>query len=148
MIYRAINELKLLDYNPRTIDEKQFNVLCDSIRKNPEYFEARPIILSDRTGDLVVIAGNQRLRASTHIGLDKVPTKLISGLSLEDEKEIVIRDNISNGQWDWDNLSSGFWNEFELEDWGLEGFPFEQPETQEIERDDSFDICDKCGSKI
>ncbi len=42
---------------------------------------ARPMILSDRTGELVIIAGNMRYRAAEKLGLKKVPTFLISGLT-------------------------------------------------------------------
>ena len=42
MQYRKLNELKKLPNNPRIIRDKQFKTLCDSIRDNPKYFEARP----------------------------------------------------------------------------------------------------------
>lgn len=56
--YRAIAELKELPGNPRTIKKDQFEKLKQSIKDNADYFEARPIILSDRTGELVILAGN------------------------------------------------------------------------------------------
>ena len=57
IIYRKIEDLKKLGNNPRTISEEQMRILKESIHSNPDYFEARPIILSDRTGELVIIAG-------------------------------------------------------------------------------------------
>ena len=60
IIYRKLEELKKLENNPRTISDEQLDKLKESIRNNPDYFEARPIILSDRTGELIIIAGNQR----------------------------------------------------------------------------------------
>ena len=81
MEYRKIEELKLLPHNPRIIKDEQFKILCDSIKKNIKYFEARPIIISDRTGELIVIAGNQRLKAAIEIGLKEVPTFLIKNLN-------------------------------------------------------------------
>jgi ParB-like chromosome segregation protein Spo0J len=74
MQYRKLNELKTLPNNPRIIRDKQLKTLCDSIRDNPKYFEARPIILSDRTGSLVIIAGNQRYEAAKSLKLKEVPT--------------------------------------------------------------------------
>lgn len=53
VIYRSTETLKKLENNPRTISEEQLQKLKESIQKNPDYFEARPIILSDRTGELV-----------------------------------------------------------------------------------------------
>jgi DNA modification methylase len=135
MEYKKISEIKLLENNPRTISDRQFKILCTSIKKNIDYFEARPLILSDRTGELVVIAGNQRYKAAEHLGLKEVPTYLMKNLTEETEREIVIRDNISNGDWDFDLLANE-WNTEELEDWGLEGFPFEEVTELEAEEDD------------
>jgi DNA modification methylase len=135
MEYKKISEIKLLENNPRTISDRQFKILCTSIKKNIDYFEARPLILSDRTGELVVIAGNQRYKAAESLGLKEVPTYLMKNLTEETEREIVIRDNISNGDWDFDLLANE-WDTEELEDWGLEGFPFEEVTELEAEEDD------------
>jgi len=137
MEYKKISDIKLLDNNPRTISDRQFKILCTSIKKNIDYFEARPLILSDRTGELVVIAGNQRYKAAESLGLKEVPTYLMKNLTEETEREIVIRDNISNGDWDFDLLANE-WNTEELQDWGLEGFPFESEEIQDIEEIEDF----------
>lgn len=115
--YRKINELTELERNPRTISKDQFDTLKTSIHDNPEYFEARPIILSDRTGKLVVIAGNQRLKAARAVGLTEVPTVLLSNLNEEKEREIIIRDNVSNGDWDMDILANE-WDVDDLAEWG------------------------------
>jgi DNA modification methylase len=135
MEYKKISEIKLLENNPRTISDRQFKILCTSIKKNIDYFEARPLILSDRTGELVVIAGNQRYKAAESLGLKEVPTYLMKNLTEDTEREIVIRDNISNGDWDFDLLANE-WNTEELEDWGLDGFPFEEATELEAEEDD------------
>jgi len=59
----------------------------------------------------------------------------MKNLTEETEREIVIRDNISNGDWDFDLLANE-WDTEELEDWGLEGFPFEDVTELEAEEDD------------
>jgi len=120
MQYRKLNELKKLPNNPRIIRDKQFKTLCDSIRDNPKYFEARPIILSDRTGEMVIIAGNQRYEAAKSLKLKEVPTFLIEGLDEAKEREIIIRDNISNGEFDWDILANDGWDDLPLADWGVD----------------------------
>jgi hypothetical protein len=119
MQYRKLNELKKLPNNPRIIRDKQFKTLCDSIRDNPKYFEARPLILSDRTGELVIIAGNQRYEAAKSLKLKEVPTFLIEGLDEAKEREIIIRDNISNGEFDIDLLANE-WSDLPLVDWGVD----------------------------
>lgn len=53
IIYREVDELMLLEDNPRKISVEQMERLKDSIDKNPDYFECRPVILSDRTGDKI-----------------------------------------------------------------------------------------------
>jgi len=87
--YRNVNELKKLPNNPRSIKDSSFQSLCKSLQDNPDYFEARPLILSDRTGTLIIIAGNQRYDAAKYIGLKQVPTVLLTGLTEEREKEII-----------------------------------------------------------
>tara|TARA_R100001244_G_C5155158_1_gene130272 strand:+ start:203 stop:784 length:582 start_codon:yes stop_codon:yes gene_type:complete len=119
MKYTKIKELKKLPNNPRTIKNLDFEKLCASIQNNPDYFEARPLILSDRTGELIIIAGNQRYEAAQHLKLKEVPTYLLKDLTEEREKEIIIRDNISNGEWDWDKLAND-WDSVDLKDWGLD----------------------------
>jgi DNA modification methylase len=119
MEYRKLTELKKLPNNPRIIRDKQFKTLCDSIRDNPKYFEARPIILSNRTGEMVIIAGNQRYEAAKYLKLKEVPTFLIEGLDEAKEREIVIRDNISNGEFDIDLLANE-WSDLPLVDWGVD----------------------------
>ena len=117
--YRKLSELHELPGNPRTIKKDQFEKLKKSIKDNADYFEARPIILSNRTGKMVIIAGNQRYKAAKAIGMNEVPTILLEGLSEEREREIVIRDNVENGDWDMDALANE-WNAQDLLDWGVE----------------------------
>lgn len=149
--YRALSEIKPLDNNPRYIKTDDFERLCASVQNNADYFECRPIILSDRTGELVIIAGNQRYKAAQEVGLKEVPTILLHGLTEAKEKEIVIRDNVQNGKWDYDILASGAWGEVEeLSDWGVEGVDFLSPEEETTaeeepkeEKDYSEDITSK-----
>lgn len=51
-----------------------------------------------------------------------MPTHLIEGLSEEDEREIIIRDNVSNGAWDMDALANE-WDIQLLGQWGVEVEP-------------------------
>lgn len=120
--YRAVKNLKELERNPRQISKENFEILKTSIKNNPDYFEARPVILSNRTGELVVIAGNQRLKAAKALGIAEVPTVLLEGLTEEREKEIIIRDNVENGEWDFDALANE-WSDLPLNDWGILNAP-------------------------
>lgn len=153
--YRAVAELKELERNPRQITKSDFEKLKTSIKDNPDYFEARPLILSNRTGELVVLAGNQRLKAAKALGLIEVPTVLLEGLSEEREKEIIIRDNVENGEWDFDALANE-WDTDQLMDWGVELKAFSDVDLDSIEGNsdrkpsDQADkiVCPNCGMEI
>ena len=116
--YIDINELVLMDNNPRKISKENFERLKKSLQNNQEFFEARPIICSNRTGQNIIIAGNQRYKAAKQLGMKKVPCVIMT-LSEEKEKEINIRDNVELGEWDFDILANEF-NEEDLKDWGVD----------------------------
>ena len=148
MIYRKIKELKKLPNNPRQIKDSDFDKLCTSIQDNPDYFCARPLILSDRTGELIIIAGNQRYEAAKHLKIKEVPTYLLKDLTEEREKEIIVRDNIANGAWDYDILSSEDWGtEQQLTDWGLD-LPVDWGVEELEAEEDDFDIPDTIETSI
>lgn len=141
IIYRKLSEFKPLKKNPRYITDRDFNILCESIKTLPKYFEARPILLSDRTGELIIIAGNMRYQAAKKIGLEQVPTYLIEGLTEEKEKEIIIRDNVQNGKWDFEVLAND-WDLDQIESWGVDIPDVDldlQTEPEEAE-EDNYDI--------
>lgn len=112
--YISVDKLTTHPQNPRKIDERQFDILCDSIRKNPDYFEARPVLCNPQ---MVIFAGNMRFLAAKKIGMDAVPV-VIMDISEERQKEIMIRDNRQNGDWDFDLLANTF-DSKNLLDWGL-----------------------------
>lgn len=148
--YRKLGDLKKLPNNPRQITKDALEILKTSIKNNPDYFEARPLILSNRTGELVILAGNQRYEAAKALRLKEVPTALIEGLTEEREREIIIRDNVENGEWDFDALANE-WDTDQLMDWGVE-LNFTQDSersNQEIDTDNLLDgsktvTCPRC----
>lgn len=116
--YRTLEELSPLEDNPRKLTDPAFKKLAESVKNNPDYFEARPIILSNRTGKLVILGGNQRYAVAKFLGLKQVPTVLIPGLTEAREREIIIRDNVNNGDWDFEKLANE-WDLEELNEWDL-----------------------------
>ena len=119
VIYRSTETLKKLEDNPRTITPEDMERLKESISNNPDYLEAHPIVLSDRTGELVIIDGNQRYEACVQLGMSEVPTSLLHGLTEEREREIIIRANVLNGKWD-EMILKDKWDIEELKDWGVD----------------------------
>lgn len=116
--YININDIVLMDNNPRKISRENFERLKKSIKENKDYFEARPIICNNRTGQNVIIAGNQRYRAAKELKMKMIPCVIMT-LTEEKEKEINIRDNVELGEWDYDILKTD-WNVDNLEDWGVD----------------------------
>jgi hypothetical protein len=132
--YLPLSELVKLENNPRTIKKADFEKLKESIKSNPDYFEARPIICSDRTGQNVILGGNQRYEAAKALGMSEVPVIVLHGLDEAREREIVIRDNVNNGDWDFDILANE-WDEKKLQEWGVDNIKTSIKDEKEIEND-------------
>lgn len=132
--YKIADMLKL-EGNPRKITQEEMECLKESLMSIPEYFEAHPIVMSNRTGKWVVIDGNQRMEAARQLGWEEVPVALMSGLTEEKEREIIIRANVNNGEWDMDLLKE--WDKEQLEDWGVD-VEWEEPEAQKEAEEDDF----------
>jgi len=125
-----ISQVKANDSNPRYIKDHKFRKLVESIKNFPEMLEARPIVVNK---EMVVLGGNMRLRACQEAGLKEVFIEQVNW-SEEKQNEFIIKDNASFGEWDWDILANE-WNTTDLEDWGLDGFPFDEEKKIEIEED-------------
>ena len=117
--------------NPRIIKDLKFEKLVNSIKEFPQMLKLRPIVVND---EMVVLGGNMRLKACQEAGLQKVHIIKANDLSEDQQKEFIIKDNVGFGEWDWDILANE-WDAEKLEDWGLDGFPFEEVEL-EAEEDD------------
>lgn len=113
--YVPVGKLKNHSQNPRLIKGDDFEKLCKSIEANLDYFEARPILCNK---DMVVFAGNMRLKAAKHLKMKEVPV-CIMDISEERQKELMIRDNVQNGQWDISLLTAEFETE-DLESYGVD----------------------------
>ena len=82
--------------------------------------ELREIIAYDNNGELVVICGNMRLRAMQDLGIKEAPTKILPPETpIEKLKAYVIKDNVSFGDHNWEDLANE-WNVEELTEWGLD----------------------------
>lgn len=127
-----ISAIKSNPDNPRIIKDEKFKKLVKSIKGFPEMLELRPIVVNN---DMVVLGGNMRLKACKEAGLTEVPIIKASELTAEQEKEFIVKDNVGFGEWDWDILANE-WDADLLEEWGLEGFPFETETELEAEEDD------------
>lgn len=128
-----ISQVKANDSNPRYIKDHKFTKLVESIKEFPEMLEARPIVVNK---DMVVLGGNMRLRACQEAGLKEVFIEQVDW-SEEKQMQFIIKDNVSFGEWDWDVLANE-WNTTDLEEWGLDGFPFNDDVQDEKDLSDNL----------
>ena len=129
-----LKDIKPNPNNPRLIKDAKFAKLVKSIKDFPKMMELRPIIIDDNN---IVLGGNMRLKALKELKYKDIPdtwTKSAKDLTEEETRRFIIADNIGFGEHDWDILANE-WDAKELEEWGLEGFPFED-EVLEAEEDD------------
>lgn len=139
-----LSALRLNDGNPRIIKDHKFQKLVKSILTFPEMLSLREIV-ADET--MSVLGGNMRLRAMLHIAQmteqelsqtlrqygaerhtdywlawhDKpmAEVKVAEGLTDEQKKEFIVKDNVGYGEWNWDMLANE-WDVEELSDWGVD----------------------------
>jgi hypothetical protein len=116
VIQEKISNIRLNDKNPRLIKDDKFKKLVQSIKDFPEMLEIRPIVVNS---DMMVLGGNMRLRACKEARLKEVPIIVADKLTEDQQKEFLIKDNVSVGIWDWDILANE-WDSEQLNEWGLE----------------------------
>ena len=131
-----ISKVKPNETNPRLIKDSKFNRLVESVKEFPEMLKLRPIVVNK---DMVVLGGNMRLKACKEAGLKEVYILKADDLTEEQQKEFIVKDNVGFGEWDWDILAND-WDIKELEDWGLDGFPFDIDADEKDEDDYSKKI--------
>lgn len=131
MEIKGINEIKVNPNNPRLIKDEKFKKLVKSIKDFPEMLNIRPIVVNK---DMIILGGNMRYKACKEAGLKEMPV-IITDLTEEQQREFLIKDNTSGGEWDWGILANE-WDTNQLEEWGLD-LPIDfNTEVIEVEEDD------------
>ena len=133
-----ISDIKLNPNNPRLIKDDKFAKLVKSVQEFPEMLEIRPIVVNT---DMVVLGGNMRLKACKEAKIKELTVIVADNLTEEQQREFLIKDNVSGGEWDW-NLLANEWDSEQLIDWGLDIPDFAQ-ETIEAEEDDFNGVAPK-----
>jgi DNA modification methylase len=121
--------------NPRIIKNDKFKKLVKSIQEFPEMLKLRPIVVDE---DMMVLGGNMRLKASKDAGLKEVWIEIAEGLTEEQKKEFIVKDNVGFGEWEWDMLANE-WDSMQLAEWGLdvwENLDDKEPEAGLIDDDE------------
>jgi hypothetical protein len=112
-----ISELKPNPNNPRLIKDDKFRKLVKSIQDFPDMLNVRPIVVNQ---DMVVLGGNMRLKAIKEAGYKDVAVQIVDW-SDDQQKEFIVKDNASFGEWNWDDLANN-WDEEQLVEWGVDAW--------------------------
>lgn len=138
-----MSDIKLNDSNPRVITARQLKRLIKSIQDFPEMTELRPIVVDENN---VILGGNMRYRAMQQLGYEQVEVVKVSGLTDEQKREFIIKDNMPFGDWDWDELAND-WDAEKLTEWGLD-IPEAESTAQEVEEVDVPEVDGEPDSEV
>ena len=111
-----LSDLKLNPDNPRRIGNKEMERLVKSLQEFPDMLSIREIVVDET---MTVLGGNMRLLALKKSGVKECTAKIVTGLTPEQKREFIIKDNSAFGEWDMDLLSSS-WCDLPLVDWGVD----------------------------
>jgi DNA modification methylase len=137
-----IGTIKNNPNNPRVIKDDKFKKLVQSIKDLPEMAEVRPVVVNT---DMVVLGGNMRLKAMREAGWKDVPIQVVDW-DEDKQRQFIIKDNVSGGEWDWDMLANE-WDTEELQEWGLDLPDFDNAKELEAEEDD-YEMPDQVQTDI
>lgn len=109
-----------LPSNPRQWTQTDIDRIAKSLEETPELFDARPLIVYPYNGEYIIMGGNLRYEGAKKNGLDAVPVHILpEDMDVDKLKEIVLKDNGSFGEWDFDALANE-WDDQPLADWGID----------------------------
>ena len=110
-----LSKVKLNPDNPRRISERDMDRLVKSLREFPDMMKLREIVVDET---MTVIGGNMRVLALRKMGIQEATAKIVKGLTADQKREFVIKDNATFGEWDMDALANG-WSDLPLGEWGV-----------------------------
>lgn len=134
-----ITDIKANPNNPRLIKDDKFAKLVKSVQEFPEMLEIRPIVVNT---DMVVLGGNMRLKACKEAKIKELTVIVADNLTEEQQREFLIKDNVSGGEWDW-NLLANEWDSEQLIDWGLDVPSFEAEQQIEDKKEQNKKLSDR-----
>jgi DNA modification methylase len=142
MEIKKISEVKLNPNNPRLIKDDKFKKLVQSVKDFPEMLSIRPIVVNQ---DMIILGGNMRFRACKEAGITEIPV-IVTDLPEDKQREFLIKDNTSGGEWDWDMIANE-WDTDELEAWGLD-LPVFDIKDEGTAEEDNYEVPDTIETDI
>ena len=140
-----LSSIHLNEDNPRTITEKDMANLVKSLQEFPDMMRLREIVIDE---DGMILGGNMRFRALQQIGEKECLVKIVKGLTPEQKREFIIKDNSIFGAWDMDALANE-WGDIPLTEWGVDipkawTAPEEESQDEPEPEEPQIIICPKC----
>ena len=145
-----LSQIKPNPDNPRQISKVDMERLVKSLQDFPEMLELREIVVDET---MTVLGGNMRYRALQQIKAKECIAKIVTGLTPEQKREFIIKDNSNFGSFDFDILANN-WGDLPLNDWGVDlpedwlvdkNFqPVGEDEQGQLDQKEPT-ICPKCG---
>ena len=125
-----VKELLPNKKNPRKISKENLKKLKSKIERLGFH---NPVKVDEKMN---ILGGNQRVKALLEMGAAdlEIPVMIPNRpLTKKEKDEIIITDNVSDGEWDWDILKNE-WNMDDLKDWGLDwDLPDDEPEKPTVD---------------
>jgi hypothetical protein len=107
-------QIEGLPKNPRKWEKKELDLLKRSMDDTPELTEARGCVVIKNGKKYVILGGNMRYAAAKALGWEEISCHVLpQDTPVEELKAIVIKDNGSFGQWNWDELANS-WEDMDL----------------------------------
>jgi len=111
-----LSQIKPNPTNPRKIGKVEMERLVKSLQDFPEMMELREIIVDENN---IILGGNMRYRALKQIGEKECVAKIVTGLTVDQKREFIIKDNSNFGSYDMDALAN-LWSDLPLVEWGVD----------------------------
>ena len=135
-VYVPIDKLIKADYNPRKWDEKALKDLKQSIKRFGIVDPAIVNIAPKRKN--IVIGGHMRIEAAKALGIKEMPVVYVNLPDLEKEKELNLRLNKNQGEFDF-SLLANFAEDF-LADVGFDSEDLDEIFDWEDDSPEVFDL--------
>lgn len=125
--------------NPRILRDDKYKALLRSLQED-DLTGVQPLKVYNHNGQYIVLGGNMRLKALRELKRDASVSCLVVPQDTPTDilRKIVIIDNSTFGEWDFDMLANE-WSAEELNDWGVSVPDIETQDNEPTAQDDDFD---------
>ena len=111
-----LSELKPHPDNPRKISRENMDRLVKSLQEFPEMLEIKEIVVDET---MTIIGGNMRYAALKKMGNEQCKAKIVTGLTEDQKREYIIKDNIALGEWEKTIIAKKY-SDLDLKTWGID----------------------------